>query len=825
MAAAKKKTPQKAGLEALRREAERRLAKKNKGSDELAFDDTRKLIHELSVHQIELEMQNEELRRAQGEIEESRSRFVDLYDFSPVGYFTLNKRGVVVEANLTAADLLGMARPSLRGLIFSQFVAPEWRDAYLECKSRVFETGAKESFELILRKADGTSFWVAFSCSGLKVWPGTVTGMQCAVSDISARKEKEMEARWAFAYRQAIDNSVLIGLAAWDLEGRQTYVNRTFCRLFGWGEKELVGSESPQPYWPKKEVAAISRAFEEVRGAEKGGRTFELRLRRKNNELSDALVNLSVLKDPEGGVLGWVGSFADITEKKRSEEERLRLAAAVEQGSEGIAITSPEGIISYVNPAFEELAGCSGADLLGKKYLNVLTGGAENAVLKKNLEGAFRCGDSLNTQVSRKNASGVEQELEVTYSPIRDQFGKVINYLAVERDVTQQLKLDQLVRQGQKLEALGTLAGGIAHDFNNILMPIIINTEMALRGLPEGNPTRNMLELALSAASRGKQLVKQIITFSRQKEQGRQPLRLGPLIKETMKLIRSSFPETIEIRQQIQDGNDLILGDPSQIHQIVMNLCNNASQAMREKGGVLEVKLAQEEVGPNLPPALQDLKPGPYLKLTVSDTGPGIKREVLERVFDPFFTTKKPGEGSGMGLSVVLGIVRMLGGGVTAQSELGKGTEFSVYLPLVKGLAPAPEPGRGKITRGKGRILVVDDEKMQLESYQNVLERLGYEVNVKADSSEALALFRKNPAAFDLVITDQIMPKLSGIRLSEEMLLLRPDIPIILCTGYSETVDAAQAKAAGVKAFLMKPFSIQEIAETIDRAINKNSGC
>jgi signal transduction histidine kinase len=394
--------------------------------------------------------------------------------------------------------------------------------------------------------------------------------------------------------------------------------------------------------------------------------------------------------------------------------------------------------------------------------------------------------------------------------------------MAAVRDVTQQQKLNQLMRQGQKLGALGTLAGGIAHDFNNILMPIVLNTEMALLNLPQQSAVRPYLDLTLAAAFRGKDLIKQIITFSRQKEQVRRPLRVVPLVKEALDFLESSLPRTIEIKRSIQDNlEDTILGDPSQVHQIIMNLCTNAAQAMRQKTGVVEVSLVEENLDYEGTLSIPDLGPGKYLKLTVRDTGSGMSPEVLERVFDPFFTTKQQAEGRGMGLAVVRGIVGILGGVVTARSEPGVGSTFAVYLPRAEAAPLSIEPEVEKLAAGKGHILVVDDEKVQLETYLNVLKRLGYEVEGETDSAQALIRFRENIFAYDLIITDQTMPKISGLRLAEEMLRLRPGIPIVLCTGYSEVVDAELARAAGIKEFILKPFTVREIAAVVRRVLSR----
>ncbi|MBW1740158.1 MAG: response regulator [Deltaproteobacteria bacterium] len=385
-------------------------------------------------------------------------------------------------------------------------------------------------------------------------------------------------------------------------------------------------------------------------------------------------------------------------------------------------------------------------------------------------------------------------------------------------------KLQAQLQQAQKMEAMGTLAGGIAHDFNNILFAILGFAEMTRDDMPEGSLARANLEEVITAAKRARDLVQQMLTFSRQVDQERKPLQIHLIVKEVLKLLRASLPTTIEIRQNIQSQSSTILADPTQIHQVMMNLCTNAYYAMRERGGVLEVSLSEIDVDLDaeaLPQHL-DMKPGPYVKLTVSDTGPGMEPAVLERIFDPYFTTKGLGEGTGMGLAVVHGIVKGHGGGITVHSKLGQGTTFHVYLPRFES-AVAPEARTAEpIPKGKEHILFVDDEEQLVRMAHQALKRLGYEVTVRTSSVEALEAFRAQPDKFDIVITDQTMPNMTGIGLAKELLRIRPDIPIILCTGFSEAITPERAKAMGIREFIMKPIVTSDIAKSIRRVLDMN---
>jgi PAS domain S-box-containing protein len=506
--------------------------------------------------------------------------------------------------------------------------------------------------------------------------------------------------------------------------------------------------------------------------------------------------------------------------RERAEEECARLAVAVEQASESIIMAGLKGTIQYVNRSFEALNGCRREEVLGKTYFDFLPDEPRGREIRETIDQ----GKHWHGRLVRKRKGGGTSELDVAISTVRDHSGKILSYLITERDVTREARLEQHMRKAQKMEALGTLAGGIAHDFNNMLATIVINTEMALLDLEEKSPARTSLPLVLKAASQGRELVKQIIAFSRQKEMELKPVKVSPILKENLSFLRSSLPTSIEIREDIVPGSDVILADPSNLHQIVLNLCTNAAHAMREQGGVLEVKLNPVEVDSAMAANHPDLKPGPYLRLTVSDTGHGMSPQVMERIFDPFFTTKKPGEGSGMGMAVVHGIVQKYGGAITVYSEVGQGSTFNVFFPRIEG---EPEPARipsPALSTGKGRILLVDDEEIQLRTMQSMLKRLGYQVTARSSSPEALSEFQADPSGFDLVITDQTMPKMTGAKLAESFLKIRPGIPVILCTGFSEVVNGEKAKLLGICELVMKPFTVKEISEMIRRVLEEKRG-
>ncbi|MBW2569788.1 MAG: response regulator [Deltaproteobacteria bacterium] len=376
--------------------------------------------------------------------------------------------------------------------------------------------------------------------------------------------------------------------------------------------------------------------------------------------------------------------------------------------------------------------------------------------------------------------------------------------------------------QSQKMESIGTLAGGIAHDFNNALFSIMGYTDLTMDDVPEGSHAQSNLKEVLIAANRAKDMIQQILTFSRQSETEKKPVKVQSVVKETIKLLRTSIPTTIEIRQNIDEDCKPVMADPTQIHQVVMNLGTNAYHAMREKGGVLAIDVAEEKISMDDSASYPDLHPGTYIKLTVSDTGHGMDKAVMDKIFDPYFTTKPVGQGTGMGLSTIHGIVKSHGGDIKVYSEPGKGTAFHIYFPLIETKPVEPEiVSTGPIRKGSESILLVDDEEQIVFMVKQTLERLGYQVTIRTSSLDALEAFRAGPDKFDLVITDMTMPNMTGVQLAPKLLEIRSDIPIILCTGFSEITDANKAKALGIREFLMKPIVRDQIARTIRKVLDE----
>ncbi len=410
---------------------------------------------------------------------------------------------------------------------------------------------------------------------------------------------------------------------------------------------------------------------------------------------------------------------------------------------------------------------------------------------------------------------------------MRDESGAPLKVMGLIQDITQQKKaekammnLERQLRQSQKMESIGTLAGGIAHDFNNMLGIILGNTELAMDDVPKWNPARENLDEVRKACMRAKDVVRQILAFSRKSETEQKPFNIGLVVAESLKLLRASIPTSIHIRQNIAPDPAEILGDPTQIHQVMINLCTNAAHSMENDGGVFEVTLANTEIDEDTASRYPELHPGPHVQLVVSDTGDGISPEAIDRIFDPYFTTKDVGKGTGLGLSVVHGIVNSHHGGISVASTPGKGTTFTLLFPALQGEAMDEPKVFQKLPTGKERILFVDDEDVMAKLNQQRLEKLGYTVMAKTDPSEALRFFRGHPDQIDLVITDMTMPHITGDKLAQEILKIRSDMPVILCTGYSNRISEASVLALGIRKYIEKPIEIETLARSVREVLD-----
>ena len=723
----------------------------------------------------------------------------------------------ILEVNDAYTRHTGIPRDKIVGRRASQVLPASITDN-LSRFAEVVATQKPMEFETSAKAASRYRHVVTFPAGGRR--------FASIIEDITERRQADDALRASEA--RLARSQEIAHLGSWELDvlhDRLIWSDEIF-RIFGLQPQEFAATyESFLTAVHPDDRAAVDAAYAGSLRENRNSYEIEHRIVRKNTgEVRFVHEKCEHFRDAGGRIVRSVGMVHDITESKQAdalrqvlaEQERLRLGAAVEQASDAVVMVDLDGRIEYVNTAFEAINQRRKSEAIGREYVDFAGGGLRTDEIR----GAVRRGETWHGHLTRAREGERSVELEVTVSPARDPAGALLGGLITERDVTAETILRQEIHRAQKMEALGTLAGGITHDFNNILGAIIINTELAMLELDKDSPAHESLPMVLKAANRGRDLVRQIVTFSRQREKERTPVQIAPTIKEGMRLLRSTFPEAAEVHESIRAGTEMVLADPAQLHQVLSNLCQNAALALCGRRGLLDVKLETVQVDAAMVARHPDLSPGPYVRLTVADSGCGMSRETLECVFEPFFTTRSQGEGSGLGLSVVHGIVKSYGGAITAYSELGKGSTFNVYLPcfLEKGQAretsAAPE-----VETGSERILLVDDDPAQLKGLARMLEQFGYQVTAESSGRSATTAFKKDPRAFDLVITDQTMPKMSGLELARSLVKVRADIPVILSTGFSEKVNSENVGRDGIRAFIMKPFTAQEISGLIRKVL------
>ena len=616
-----------------------------------------------------------------------------------------------------------------------------------------------------------------------------------------------------------------------DLKGNIVKFNRACERLSGYRCQEIKG----KPFW---EILMASEEREYVKSviAEVRAKGFQNNFQSNwvTKDGRKRLVNWmnSPIKNPDGSLKYILSTGLDVTVQNsaeaalRSSENRFKdLADSLPQV---IFETDQTGNLTYVNQNAYQLFGYTRNDF--EKGINALDTliaedreKAANDILQvleeKSVEHYEYTGQRKDGQTF---PISIHSKRIVRDNKVEGLRGIIIDLTEIKAVEKEKSELQTQLQHAYRLEAIGTLAGGIAHDFNNILAAIIGYTELALEDTPKESLTFSNLQNVMLASDRAKNLVQQILAFSRQVESKPIPVRVNQTIEEALKFLRASIPATIDIAKNIQ-SDSMVMADPSQVLQVIMNLCSNAAHAMRTKGGSLGISLADVGFDSDSSEPMGEVTAGKFLKLTVEDTGDGIPPELNDRIFDPFFTTKQIGEGTGMGLSVVHGIVNEIGGNIHVTSEIGKGTAFNIFLPVIEIEAISEINQTDSIPMGKERILFVDDEAFQVDLGKQILERLGYSVVTKTSSLEALELFRAKPSDIDLVVTDMTMPDMTGDDLAKRILEIRSDIPILLCTGYSEQITEEKAWEIGIRGFALKPMVTEQLAHLIRKTIDQDN--
>ncbi len=758
-------------------------------------------------------------------LQRQKSELRVLFDLMPAMIWFKDTGNRILRINQRVAESAGKTVAEIEGK-HSQEIYPYEAAKYFADDQAVIQTGVPRLGIIeLLHDGTGKELWVQTDKVPVRDQVGQVTGIVVMAQDITVRRLAEDSLRRNQALLRMAGRISRLGAWSVDIVERRVTYSDEMCAIH----------EVPPGYTPTVEEAleynipeSRQRVAQAFAACARDGTPFDLEL--QITTARGRLVWVRSMGEAERDAAGVIrrvqGAYQDITERRESAEELRKSEELFKQVVENIDemfwVTDPAtGLILYVSPAYADLWGHSCESLYADP---------------RSLLDSVHPEDRARVQAAReaKQASGDYDEvfrivrpdqtvrwIHARAYPIHNEAGAIHRIVGVAEDITEYRTMEEQFRQTQKLEAIGTLAGGIAHDFNNILGAIIGYAELAKLRLT-GNPTvSNYLSALLQGAHRASALVRQILAFSRQQEQQRALVQLRHVVAEPLALLRATIPSTIAFDSSLASDLPAVLADATQIHQVVMNLCTNAAQAMRDQPGRLEVRLEQCTVDAHLAETTLGLHPGPYVRLTITDTGPGMNAAVMARIFEPFFTTKAPGEGTGLGLAVVHGIMQSHEGAITVESEPGHGTTFRLYFPAQEAPAIPPEPALDELPRGGGEhVLFVDDEKPLAQLGQAMLEELGYVVTASSNPTEALELVRATPEKFALVITDQTMPLMTGSDLAVQILRIRPGLPVILTTGYTASLPAQRLNAVAVRELLLKPLTLLSLGSAVRRALN-----
>jgi PAS domain S-box-containing protein len=761
-------------------------------------------------------------KRAKALLRANEGRDRTLFEYAPDGILISDPESNYIDANPSVCRMLGYTHDELTRLHASDIVDQTETQHVGPAPSAI---RAKSDYhrEWRFRRKDGSVFPAEVIAAMMP--DGNLLGM---IRDITERKLAQSALRESNRrFHETLENIELIAMTL-DTNGTVTFCNEFLLRLTGWKREEVIGHSWFDTFLP--DSAATAKAL--FLGTVDIGTTPPHRqdaIKTKTGEMREIVWNSTMLRDGAGHIVGTANIGQDVTERSRAEaalrESEVQFRQVVENIREVFWMVDTEhNQLLYVSPNYEAVWGrtCVSLHADPDTWLESIHPEDRERVRQAAITKQTRGDYDETYRITRPD--GAVRWIRDRAFPIRDRAGAVHRIVGTAEDITEYRTLEEQFRQAQKMEAIGTLAGGVAHDFNNMLAAINGYAELAQMSLKDNPAVREHLGAVLQAASRATDLVRQILAFSRQHQPQRRPIQLRPVVAESLKLLRAAMPSTIEFDTTLADA-PTVLADGTQIHQVLMNLGTNAWHAMNDRTGRLQVKLEQCVVDAALAAVQPRLRPGIYARVSVSDTGCGMDQATRRRIFEPFFTTKPPGEGTGLGLAVVHGIMDNHDGAITVHSQPGAGTEFRLYFPAHAGEEAALAAEEGPVPRGHGeRVLFVDDEELLVRLAQTTLAGLGYEVEVATHPEAALAMLRADPQRFALVLTDQTMPGMTGLLLASQVRQIRPGLPIILMTGYSASLTSERVEAAGVCQLLFKPTSIASLGAAVHAALSSEAG-
>ncbi|MFP4522524.1 MAG: PAS domain S-box protein [Fibrobacterota bacterium] len=748
-----------------------------------------------------------EAKKAEEMLKKTEAKYRQIFENIQDVYYEASLDGRILEISPSIESISEYKREELLGASLEKIYRdPEERANLLKAFSL---EGKVTDYEVNLKDKSGESRYCSITASVVISKENKTLKISGTMRDITERRKtlkqlKESETRF-----KTIIEDLPVAVFAHDLDGKFVLVNTAASKNTGYTKTEL----SEMSVYDLDPESLDRKDREKLWNYLRVGRSEVLEGKhiRKDGSSYPAEIHLcGIFLDGKQVILAMA---FDISTRKKAEEESIRLTSAINQAAETIVITDTDGKIQYVNPAFENTTGYKETEAIGKNP-RILKSGEQDRFFYKQLWETILSGNTWTGRMVNRKKDGSFYTEECVISPVRSPAGKIVNFVAVKRDISREIQLEKQLRQSEKMEAIGHLAGGIAHDFNNILAGIIGFSEISLSMVSPGSRMEKNILRIKESGNRAKELVNQILLFSRQGPEELSPIYIRPIIKEAVHLLKASLPSSIEIKTNLAREDKPVLADPTKIHEILMNLCTNASSAMNEKG-LLEIGFADEYFDREWEGRAGVSKPGFYSVLTVKDNGNGIPEELMPRIFEPFFTTREPGEGTGMGLAVVFGIIQSHKGNITVESGDESGTVFKVFLPKTNASLDIAKEPKCELIGGTESILFVDDEEILTDMVSSMLTELGYKVKSFNNSEKALESFRENPAEYDLVITDQTMPNMTGLEMSREILKIRPGTPIILCTGYSRSVNEEKARKEGIKGFYLKPLNRKDFSEII----------